>query len=130
LISLNVWRFVPRWKFFEAPARTAPVKMENLTRTLGSIGPLIGPILRVIRGGEADPLEKFFYVTMSGPLVIVAVSLRYVGDTKNLLKEPDSISRDTRLEEKRAGFRKLLLLLLVASSVLVGAAAWLLLRSN
>jgi hypothetical protein len=103
--------------------------MENsyFLKIFATSGPLIGPALLVIRGSDASPLEKFFYVTMAGPLVVVAVYLSYAKDMRNILKEPDSISRQARLKERRGGFRTLLIILLVASSVLVGTAAWLLL---
>ena len=99
-------------------------------KPFATISPFIGPILLAIRGGKASPLEKFFYVTMAGPLVILAVCLRYSEDTSNTLKEPDSISRQARIKESQSRFRTLLIILLAASSVLAAAAAWLLLRPN
>ena len=89
---------------------------------------LIGPVLLAIRRRDASAIEKFCYATITGPLVIVAIFLRYAEDKRNILKEPDSTARQVLLEEKQVGFRKLLIIVAVATCVGMGAAAWLLLR--
>ncbi len=101
---------------------------KSLLAVLAWIGPIIGPFLLGIRGESASAFEKFCYVTMIGPLAILALYLRYVEDKRGILKEPDSTARRVHLEEKWVGFRKLLIILLMASCVSVGTAAWLLLR--
>jgi len=88
------------------------------------IGPVIGPVLLVIRGGNASAIEKFCYVTMIGPLAILAISLRYAEDKQNILKESDPMRITVQLEEKRAAYRKLLIIVLIATCVSVSAAAW------
>jgi len=102
--------------------------MENsrLLKAFATIAPFLGPILLAIRAEEATAFEKFLYVTMAGPLVIIAVSLRYVEEKKSLLTEPDSMNRHARMKEKQDQFRIVLTIVIVASSVMVGLAAWLL----
>ncbi len=99
-----------------------------LLKIFATIGLFIGPVLLAIRGGNASAIEKFCYVTIIGPLTIVAFCLRYAQDKRNILKEPDPVTRLAHLEEKFVGFRKILIILLIASSVSAGTAAWLLFR--
>ena len=80
------------------------------------IGPIIGPVLLIIRGGNASAIEKFCYVTMIGPLALLAVSLRY------------AMSRKSHLEEEMAGYRKLFIIVGIATCVSASTAAWLIFR--
>lgn len=95
---------------------------------LSWLGPIIGPILLFIRGGNASAIEQFCYVTMIGPLAILAISLRYAEDKQNILKGPESVARRDHLAENRARYRKLLIIVVIATCVSVGTAAWLIFR--
>ena len=97
-----------------------------LSRTFATASPFIGPVLLALRGSEADALEKFSYVTMTGPLVLLAIAVRYLDEKKHILAEAVSTSRQTLLSQKQVEYRKLLTIVLVASCVLAGATAWLL----
>lgn len=98
-----------------------------LLKIFATISPYIGPAILIIRGGDASAIEKFCYVTVSGPLVIIAIYLRYAEDKKNILEEPDSTARQVQLKEKQVGFRKLLIIVALATCVAASTAAWLLL---
>jgi len=105
---------------------TLKVERSHLSKTFATVSPFIGAVLLAIRGSEADAVEKFLYVTMTGPLVLLAIATRYFDEKKNILAEPVSTNRQTLLSQKQVEFRKLLTIVLVASCALVGVTAWLL----
>ena len=98
---------------------------SSFLRIFPWVGIIIGPVLLAIRGAEASAIEKFCYVTMIGPLTILAISLRYAEDKHNILKEPDSPTTRLHLEGTRTAYRKLLTIVVIATCVSVSAAAWL-----
>lgn len=97
-----------------------------LLTTLAWIGIIVGPTLFFIRGDGASAFEKFCYVTMIGPLAVLAVSVRYAVDRRNILQEPDSTVRVAKLKDRKVAYRILIIILLMAMCVSMSTAAWLL----
>ena len=89
------------------------------------IGIIIGPVLLAIRGAEVSAIEKFCYVTMIGPLTILAISLRYAEDKRKILTDVDSTITKAKLEGTKAAYRKLLIIVVIATFILASGAAWL-----
>lgn len=90
----------------------------------------LGPILLAFRANAASPIEKFFYVTMTGPLVLVVIYFRYAESKKKAHGELDPQVHRTRLKELKTSLRKLALIVSLASIVAAVSAAWFLFILN
>lgn len=107
--------------------------METKTNYIGFLALLsifFGPILLVLRANSASPLEKFIYVTMTGPLVLVVIYLRYTETKKEALGELDPQADRTQLEELKLRVFKLMLIVILATLVAAMTSGWFLFVLN
>jgi len=109
------------------------VRMKNKTNYLGLLALLsifLGPIILVFRANSASSLEKFIYVTMTGPLVLVVIYMRYTETKKKALGELNPQSVSTRLKELELSFWKLTLIGILATLLAAMTSAWFLFVLN
>lgn len=107
--------------------------MKNKTNCLGLLALLsifLGPILLVFRANSASSPEKFIYVTMTGPLVLVVIYMRYTETKTKALGELDPQSISTRLKELELSFWKLTLIVILATLLAAMTSAWFLFVLN
>ena len=96
---------------------------SSFLRIFPWVGIIIGPVLLAIRGAEASAIEKFCYVTMIGPLTILAISLRYAEDKQKILTDSDSTI--TKLDGIKSVYCRLLIIVVIATCISASCAAWL-----
>ena len=107
--------------------------MKNHANHIGFLALLsifLGPILLVFRANSASSLEKFIYVTMTGPLVLVVIYLRYTETKKKALGELDPQPDPARLKELELSFWKLTLIVILATLLAAMTSAWFLFVLN